>query len=32
MTAILEKAAKLGNDQIRVASFGDRRPDRIIWP
>ena len=32
MTAILEKAAKIGNAQMRVASFNDRRPDRIVWP
>lgn len=32
MTAILEKAAKIGNAQMRVESFGDRRPDRIVWP
>jgi len=32
MTAILEKAAKTGNAQMRVESFGDRRPDRVVWP
>jgi hypothetical protein len=32
MTAILEKAAKIGNAQMRVESFGDRRPDRMVWP
>jgi hypothetical protein len=32
MTAILEKAAKIGNAQMRVESFGDRRPERIVWP
>ncbi|HSY72464.1 MAG TPA: DUF1254 domain-containing protein, partial [Alloacidobacterium sp.] len=32
MTGILEKAAKIGNAQMRVVSFGDRRPDRIVWP
>jgi len=32
MTAILEKAAKLGCDQMRVESFADRRPDRMVWP
>ena len=32
MTGILEKAAKIGNGQMRVVSFGDRRPDRIVWP
>jgi Sulfatase/Protein of unknown function (DUF1254)/Protein of unknown function (DUF1214) len=31
-TAILEKAAEIGNAQLRVESFGDRRPDRIVWP
>lgn len=32
MTAILEKAARIANGQMRVESFGDRRPDRIVWP
>jgi hypothetical protein len=32
MTAILEKAAKIANGQMRVESFDDRRPDRIVWP
>ena len=32
MTGILEKAAKIGNTQMRVVSFGDRRPDRMVWP
>jgi hypothetical protein len=32
VTAILENAAKIGNAQMRVESFGDRRPDRIVWP
>jgi hypothetical protein len=32
MTAMLEKAAKIGNAQMRVESFGDRRPDRVVWP
>jgi hypothetical protein len=31
-TAIIEKAAQIGNAQMRVESFGDRRPDRIVWP
>lgn len=31
MTRILEEAAKAGNAQMRVQSFGDRRPDRIVW-
>ncbi|MET0351819.1 MAG: DUF1214 domain-containing protein, partial [Rhizobacter sp.] len=32
MTAILEKAARLANAQMRVVSFADRRPDRVMWP
>ena len=32
MTAILSKAAETANSQMRVESFGDRRPDRIVWP
>ncbi|MNO49752.1 hypothetical protein D3C76_401110 [compost metagenome] len=32
MKAILEKAALLGNGQMRVQSFADRRPDRVVWP
>jgi hypothetical protein len=32
MTAILEKAARTANDQMRVQSFADRRPDRVMWP
>jgi hypothetical protein len=32
MTAILQKAAETANAQMRVESFGDRRPDRIVWP
>jgi hypothetical protein len=31
MTATLEKAARIGNAQMRVESFGDTRPDRIVW-
>ena len=31
MTGILEKAAKLANAQMRVQSFADRRPDRVVW-
>ena len=31
MKRILEEAAKVGNAQMRVQSFGDRRPDRIVW-
>jgi hypothetical protein len=32
LTGILERGAKIGNAQMRVESFGDRRPDRIVWP
>ena len=32
MTHILEQAAVAGNAQMRVQSFADRRPDRIVWP
>ena len=32
MKAILENAAKIGNAQMRVTSFGDRRDDRVVWP
>lgn len=32
MTGILEQAAQTANDQMRVASFADRRPDRVMWP
>ncbi|WP_047491571.1 DUF1254 domain-containing protein [Terriglobus sp. TAA 43] len=32
MTSILEKAAKIANGQMRVESFNDRRPDRVVWP
>jgi hypothetical protein len=32
MTGILEHAAKAANAQMRVESFGDRSPDRIVWP
>jgi hypothetical protein len=28
---ILEEAARVGNAQMRVQSFGDRRPDRLVW-
>jgi hypothetical protein len=31
MKAILEEAARVGNAQMRVQSFGDRRPDRLVW-
>jgi hypothetical protein len=29
--ALLVKAAKMANDQMRVQSFADRRPDRVVW-
>ncbi|HLK92824.1 MAG TPA: DUF1254 domain-containing protein [Polyangia bacterium] len=32
MRSILERAAQLGNAQMRVESFADRRPERIVWP
>jgi hypothetical protein len=32
MQGILVKAAVIANDQMRVQSFADRRPDRIAWP
>jgi len=31
MKAILEKAAKIANAQMRVQSFADRREDRVVW-
>jgi hypothetical protein len=31
MKRILEQAAQLGCAQMRVQSFADRRPDRIVW-
>lgn len=31
MRNILEQAARVGNAQMRVQSFGDRRPDRFPW-
>ncbi len=31
MKDILERAAKIGNAQMRVQSFADRRPDRVVW-
>jgi hypothetical protein len=31
MKGILEEAARVGNAQMRVQSFDDRRPDRIVW-
>lgn len=32
MTTLLETAARTANVQMRVQSFADRRPDRIVWP
>jgi hypothetical protein len=32
MKAILEKAAQVANDQMRVQSFADRSPERLKWP
>jgi len=32
MREILTRAAQLGNAQLRVQSFADRRPDRQVWP
>jgi hypothetical protein len=32
MRHILEEAARIGNAQMRVQSFADRRPDRVVWP
>jgi hypothetical protein len=32
MTRILERAVEIGNAQMRVQSFADRRPDRVVWP
>lgn len=32
MRQILEQAAQIANAQMRVQSFDDRRPDRIVWP
>lgn len=31
MKAILEEAARVGNVQMRVQAFSDRRPDRLVW-
>ena len=31
MKKILEKAAQIANAQMRVQSFADRRPDRVMW-
>jgi hypothetical protein len=32
MKAILERAAKVGRDQLLVSAFDSSRPDRINWP
>ncbi|HEX4305890.1 MAG TPA: DUF1214 domain-containing protein [Solirubrobacterales bacterium] len=32
MTAILERAARDGRDQMLVSAFASDRPDRIAWP
>ena len=32
MRAILERAAVMGSAHLRVESFADRRPDRVVWP
>jgi len=32
MRAILERAARIGRDQMLVAGFASARPDRIVWP
>lgn len=32
MKGILERAAKQGSAQMRVESFADERPDRMVWP
>src|ERR1700729_919934 len=32
MTDILTRAAEIGRAQLRVQSFADRRPDRVVWP
>jgi hypothetical protein len=31
MAPILEEAAQAANAQMRVQSFADRRPDRVVW-
>ena len=31
MKRILEEAAKMGNAEMRVQSFADRRPDKEVW-
>jgi len=32
MRTILERAAKIGRDQMLVAGFGSNRSDRFVWP
>lgn len=32
MADILERAARMGSDQMRAQAFADRRPDRVVWP
>jgi hypothetical protein len=32
MEHILEEAARIANGQMRVRSFANRRPDRVVWP
>jgi hypothetical protein len=32
MRAVLEKAAKVGRDQMLVSAFDSVRPDRLAWP
>lgn len=32
LTEILERASSIASDQMRVQSFADRRPDRVVWP
>jgi hypothetical protein len=32
MQRILAQAAKIGSAQMRVESFADRRPARVVWP
>jgi hypothetical protein len=31
LKALLEEAARVGNAQMRVQAFGDRRIDRLVW-
>lgn len=31
MRDILHEAARIGNAQMRVQAFADRRPDRVVW-